>query len=264
MRRDAPPAAFLRALRGWPLLHTGVVLCLLLGGAESGSADCGEGLDAVERAVGVELAGLRVDAETAREAEALTQGSETAFQALHRYRPEKYPPDYDAALHRRVRALHRETVAPERRRLTELRDRAEAAWLMQERRVRERQTFFFDAAAAYREERLDRAGFCRVRAAYAAGLDRYRAASARYRSGLQTYAAGLGVYRERFLDPARRGFHAPVVWTALIARFETEGTASEFLQSHIDVLSTAVEAEAPSDIPSDAIPDVQPDASPAP
>lgn len=264
MRRDAPPAAFLRALRGRTVVRTGVVLCLLLGGAEPGFADCGEGLDAVERAVGIELAGLRVDAETAREAEALTQGSETAFQALHRYRPEKYPPDYDVALHRRVRALHRETVAPKRQRLTELRDRAEADWLIQERHVRERQTSFFDAAAAYREERLDRTGFCRVRAAYAAGLDRYRIELARYRTGLQTYAAGLGAYREQFLDPARRGFHAPVVWTALIARFETEGTAAAFLQSHIDVLSADVEAETPPGGTSDAIPDARPDASPAP
>lgn len=256
MRRDAPPAASLRALRGQVVVRTGVVLCLLLGGARPGFADCGEGLDEIERAVGIELAELRVDAETAREADALTEGSETAFRALYSYRPEEYPPRYDAALHRQVRTLYRNVGAPKRQRLTGLRDRAATAYRARERQVRQDQTRFFEAAALVRDEGADRSELCRVRAAYAAGLDRYRAELVRYRAGLKTYTMGLDVYREQFLGPATRGYHDPAVWTALIARFESETATerAEFLQTYIDALEAGVEAAAPSSGRSDESP----------
>lgn len=256
MRRDAPPAAFLRALRGRTVVRTGVVLCLLLGCTRPGFADCGEGLEEIERAVGIELAELRVDAETAREADALTEGSETAFRALYSYRPEEIPPRYDAALHRQVRTLYRNVGAPKRQRLTGLRDRAATAYRAQERQVRQDQTRFFDAAVLARDEGADRSELCRARAAYAAGLDRYRTALVRYRAGLKTYTTGLDVYREQFLDPALRGYHAPAVWTALIARFESEDSTerAEFLQAHIEALEAGVEAVAPSSGRSDESP----------
>ena len=256
MRRDAPPAAFPRVLRGRTVVRTGVVLCLLLGWAGPGIADCGEGLDEIERAVGIELAELRVDTETAREVDALTEGSETAFRALYRYRPEEVPPRYDAALHRQVRTLHRNVVAPKRKRLTGLRDRATMAYRAQERQVRQDQTRFFEAAALGRDEGADRSEFCRARAAYAAGLDRYRTALVRYRAGLRTYTTGLDVYREHFLGPALRGYHDPAVWTALIARFESEASTerTEFLQTYIDALEAEVEVEASSDGASAAAP----------
>lgn len=267
MRRDAPPAAFLRALRGRTVVRTGAVLCLLLGCVGLGGADCGKGLDEIERAVGIELAELRVDAETAREADALTEGSETAFHALYRYRPEEYPPRYDAALHRQVRTLHRNVVAPKRQRLSRLRDRAAAAYRAQERQVRQDQTKFFEAAALVQDEGADRSELCRARAAYAAGMNRYRAELVRYRAGLKTYTTGLDAYREQFLGPAMRGYRAPAVWTALVARFESETAAerAEFLQTYIDALEAGVEAAAPSDGASAAAPSSgRSDESPAP
>lgn len=256
MRRDAPAAAFLRALRGRTVVRTGVVLCLLLGCARPGFADCGEGLDEIERAVGIELAELRVDAETAREADALTEGSETAFRALYSYRPEDIPPRYDAALHRQVRTLYRNVGAPRRQRLTGLRDRAATAYRARERQVRQDQTRFFEAAALARDEGADRSELCRARAAYAAGLDRYRMELVRYRAGLKTYTTGLDVYREQFLDPALRGYHAPAVWTALIARFESETATerAEFLQTYIEALEAGAEAAVPSNGRSDESP----------
>lgn len=233
-------------------------MCLLCcaGGA---SADCGERLREAELGVGFELTRLRVDRETAQEAEAVTQGQETAFRALFRYPPEEYPEDYDEALARRVRNIRRKIIRPKRRRLLQLRDQVEETHRMQEQQVRQDQARFFEAGDAYRENLLSHDEYCQVREEYFGALTRYRTELERYRTGLRTYASALSVYREQFMLPAIRGFDDPPVWTALVERFgpsekyrpiqddqmmrenPTEAPAAGFLQEYLDTLSANLE-----------------------
>ena len=239
VRKVVHSFSLLSSLFQWGVIGCSLVVWLMA--APVAGAACGERLEEVEQTVGFVLYGLRTVKEAVRTAESKTRSQEAVLLELRIHPPE----EHDQKLARQVGKIRREIVQPKHTLLTQLRAQHDNARQQWERGIRRVQEQFLDAKGAYQEKTLTQGAYCHAREVYVQALDLYRSGVEQHKTGLALYVEGLNAYREQFVVPCIRGYDNPLLWYALIERFEQE----DFLQEFLSPLTASAIQSAPPDIP---------------